>query len=61
MARGLGLPEAGGLRDQPHRLMLTLDAAQKVYQAISEYERAPAGAKARWKFDHPQLVPYLQY
>lgn len=55
------LPEAGGLRTQPYRLMLGLSRCLIVFRAVSDYEKAKAGERAKWKADHPDLVEYLKY
>lgn len=53
------LPEAGGLRSQPARLMETMVSAHAIYLAVTQYDRVPAGSKAKWKIDHPHLAEAL--
>ena len=53
------LPEAGGLLDQRPRLMRTLAAAHNAWLAAREYRRAPAGARALWRNEHPDLDEVL--
>jgi hypothetical protein len=47
------LPEAGGLRDQPVRVMAQMAACLNVYQAWRSYMRAPD--KVDFARAHPEL------
>jgi len=47
------LPEAGGLRDQPARLLNQMAACYNVYAAWKEFRFA--SNKVEWKKAHPEL------
>jgi len=47
------LPEAGGMRQQPYRLMQDMSAAANVYQAISAWRSARNWAD--WSQANPQM------
>lgn len=48
MDAGLGLPEAGGLLDQPRRLMLTMRACASAYTVMAQWAGVPVGQGADW-------------
>jgi hypothetical protein len=53
------LPEPGGLRAQPNRLMVTMRAAYNLWHAVREYAKAGPGQQAKWKNEHPELADLL--
>jgi len=54
------LPEQGGLRQQPARLMLTMNECLAVYRAVAEYRKVPAGSGAAWKKNNPDKARLLR-
>jgi len=56
-----GLPEAGGLRNQPARLMLTMSACLNMYNAVVSYESLGAGEEAEWAKRYPHFSALIDY
>lgn len=57
----LGMLEPGGLLDQPLRLTRTITACRNAVYALAEYAKAPAGSRAKWKADHPDLADVIYF
>lgn len=56
MRRFRALPSAGGLRDQPARLMLTIEECFLAWRAFSEVKRVEAGKLTQWIKENPELA-----
>lgn len=54
-----GLPEAGGLRAQPVRLIRTITACMNAYNAVKSYANIEVGGLAAWEQAHPELVDLI--
>lgn len=48
------LPEAGGIYDQPARLLRSMTIAANVYDLIEEFNHLKPGTAAEWANRHPQ-------
>lgn len=61
MEAGLGLPEPGGLLDQPRRLMTTMRACLSAHAVMAQWARLEVGAGADWLKTHPEEARIYDY